>query len=300
MGPATIRVLANHTGMRFLNPNILKVPQTGLLSIKDFKSKFKSSKPCAVMFGMLKSPPFEFTGISAELPKNTQKISSIDQNKLAWAVVNAVNGIPSAIMKAAKEFIRSAFNDELFVGVHWRYEQEFFAAHCQAKENFCRNVFDITPQQVATVIYSELEKFFPKFSRGINLYIASPPSSANFTHDITTNLKQLNSTFRTSTFTLAQFLNERFGNCMKENNWHFGDALSRVEQALMVKSDYFFFSEVSSWSQNCRNARWYTQQDGAAPVAKYEANIFELKRALFPQKIANQLLRLTQSNISSW
>lgn len=251
------------------------------MTIDAFKKRFTTSKPCAIMIGMIKSPPFEFTGISAALPSEIQNISNVKQNELAWAIVNAVNNFPSAVVEAARQFVRSVFGAEGFVGVHWRYDHKDFYSHCQGIENWiCADVYNITPQHVATAMYNDLKKFFPQFSCGINIYIASPPSIIGFTDQIFDRLRQFNSTFRRPSLTLNQFMVNRFGACMEKNHWNFGDTLSRVEQALMVQSDYFYFSAVSSWSQNCRNARWYQPHGGAKPRMKYEANVYKLSSSL--------------------
>ena len=163
---------------------------------------------------------------------------------------------PPCIVTAASAYVREVLQDKDFVGVHWRYNKEWKRL-CILNwlKSFCRNLDHIKPAHIAKGIANKLGTFV-NMTRNIPVYIASPPSLKDFKNEVFNELQRFSKLFLKPPKTLLEFLSEKYKSCWEETGWKVIEEIeSLCEMEVMMRSSWFFYSAVSSWSENIRSWR---------------------------------------------
>jgi len=302
VGDQKLAKVSNATSLRVLrqnhdlHPNIPTLPrddysQSGLPPDGEKLRKiFNTPARCAVYmaphYGIRISPPNDQIYHLPLETVNSENIENMSDKQLYSAVVDAVQLSP-CIIEAAEAYIREAMNGSNFVGVHWRYDKHdwkaFYCKRQKMHQSFCNDLELITFEDIASAIMKSM-KGSSKFQKNQLLYsqsymyIAVPPSLKTFKKKLIQVILLANYNFVFPSIDLESFLTENFQTCWKTGKWtDTNEILSLTEMQLMVESEWFFFSELSTWSGVIRPKR--LQQQNGNMVKKFEAPVYQLSRS---------------------
>jgi len=216
------------------------LPSDGIL-----RHLFNTSAPCVFYLSSFEGldivPENNFNPANAAI---TQPPSALNDRMLYSYILDAAQK-PLCIKDAARQYIRAAFRDHSYIGVHWRYNKEdwmeFYCGRSDMK-NMCETIKSITVEDVAKAVLEHVPMTLDR------IYISSPQSEAEFTREL---LQLLRHRFSAPSLNLNSFLLETFQPCWIKAGWvSAGDIISFAEMEVMQHSEMFFYSAGSTWSEN--------------------------------------------------
>ncbi|CAK8689383.1 unnamed protein product [Clavelina lepadiformis] len=254
-------------------------------SEKSIREAYNSTVPCALLAKAFHPLSLEVKdNIAVPLHTKEYEIKEIKNNVLYSAIVHSVRR-PKCVTEAAEAYIDANIGTDEFVTIHWRYDNNDWLrvfsrfATCQA----CKFLKNISAEDVAQAVINNLPLL-----RGnndtqpvntVSVYIATPPSLKEFKLKILSHLKTLDFRMERVPLDLKVYLTEKgFENCWKNSNWVSpSEILSLVEMEIIRRSNYFFYSILSTWSGNIRPLRW-KRSDGKIKKM-FEASILDLAKS---------------------
>ena len=164
---------------------------------------------------------------------------------------------PLSVTKLANEFIIKFLKDKKFVGIHWRFDENY-EFHCKVSAGIgnkkaCSHIlghgFDLKD-----ISKRMLDKFKIWQGKGWvedrvdKVFIAAPPNSNITVKGLAKNLEGSGIEVFWSE-NLMEFIKEKFKNCDKSKFFEqIHDFVSQVEQEICYQSQFFVMSWGSSWS----------------------------------------------------
>ncbi|XP_078488167.1 uncharacterized protein LOC100176078 [Ciona intestinalis] len=243
-----------------------------VLDIGKLNSIYNSTARCPIFLHpyIAFSVDFHEGVISNQLfnSSHVDKLLSFDAVKTAsddviFAAIERATTRPQYVANIAKNFINTSTNSLPFIAIHWRYDEEVIAAMCRLnpKDKICNKVF--VPEQVARAIAQVQQKMNSKENTKLRvpIYIAAPPTLANFIREVRGNLTELykhlnstsNNTIENFVWTLddlEKFIDERYPpELCPDIRPTPNELISLVEMEVCAMSDAFLWSHFSSWSR---------------------------------------------------
>ncbi|CAK8689385.1 uncharacterized protein LOC143459949 [Clavelina lepadiformis] len=254
-------------------------------SEKSIREAYNSKVPCALLAKAFHPLSLEVKdNIAVPLHTKEYEIKEIKNNVLYSAIVHSVRR-PKCVTEAAEAYIDANIGTDEFVTIHWRYDNNDWLrvfsrfATCQA----CKFLKNISAEDVAQAVINNLPLLRgnndTQSVNTVSVYIATPPSLKEFKLKILSHLKTLDFHMERVPLDLKVYLTEKgFENCWKNSNWVSpSEILSLVEMEIIRRSNYFFYSILSTWSGNIRPLRW-KRSDGKIKKM-FEASILDLAKS---------------------
>ena len=240
-------------------------------------SEYNTSAQCAIattVFGWIDIP--QSAKIAIPLKPNMNYLNATD-SELISAVIDAIRH-PPCIVKVAEDYIRDILKSRKYIGLHWRYDQRdwmHIACRNDTWKKTCEKISQTTPSHLAEVIASAIKEERNISKEQTPIYIATPPSLANFVDKVYGNISRNNKNFMKPKESVAMYLVKRHHKCWNANGWSIPEQIiSLCEMEVMARSEWFFYSVKSSWSSNIRPFR-FTVNEGKV-MKRYEKDILQL------------------------
>jgi len=252
------------------------LPQDGA----SLRAIYNSTAPCAIVTSIFQQiNVILHNGFPFPLERDlTANISAVDNDVLYSGIVDAVQH-PPCIVEAASEYIREVLHDKEYAAVHWRYNEDDWLKECvEPFPNWCKylceNIYKIKPVHVAKAIAKTM-KSVVSADKNISIYIASPPSIKDFRNDIYIQLQEISKQIIKPTKELKDFLSEKYESCWIESGWKIPEEIeSFCEMEIMVHSSWFFFSTLSTWSENIRPLRISVSTENSLRLCQHGPKIY--------------------------
>ena len=217
---------------------------------------FDSNNTCAVFLGYHTS--LKTYGMKLQsLPLPVQfHFEQITEKELLYSVINAVRH-PLCIQAAAKKFITDIFHNSQYVAIHWRYDMEEWGRF-YSKESYSKDMYNnlklITPEDVANGVKISLKSVK---SQPQQLFIGTIPSTMKFAASVAKILG-----FETTVINSEKFVMDNYKGCLESNGWNIGEVVSMLDMEICERSDVFYFSKYSTWSENVQPKRVLNAESG--------------------------------------
>lgn len=240
---------------------------------------FNSTSSCAAYLSKHNSLHVNFPEFGSPLDSNINW-KDVSDNELYSAVLDAVK-LPPAIQISAQQFIDKYFHSNNFVAIHWRYDLKEWG-NVYMRQDSSRTMYDnllnIKPIHVARGIEAKLEDL--KLTNIKFVYIAVMPSLLSFAKQIASNLS-LNVKVGCEEFVTKNHLK-----CLKENNWDKSEVISMLDMEICSRSFIFFYSYLSSWSNNVQRQRTknldkeFKQRGRQLEFSVYSVSLKEMQKSV--------------------
>ena len=261
------------------NLNSTRKPgQSFSLNSDSLVSEYNTSAQCAIattVFGWIAIP--QSAEIALPLKSNVNYLNATN-SELISAVIDAVRHPPS-IVKVAEDYIRDVLKNRKYIGLHWRYdEKDWVSRTCVSNEwkKTCEKINQTTASHVAEAIVNVIKEERNISKEQTPIYIATPPSLANFVDKVYGNISKINKNFTEPTESIAMYLTKRHQKCWNANGWSIPEQIiSLCEMEVMARSEWFFYSVKSSWSSNIRPFRFTVSKNGKV-TKLYEKDTLQL------------------------
>ena len=233
------------------------------------RSIFTTSAPCAIVTSIFNQIDVTINE-SAPIPSQRNfaaNVNTINDNILYAGIVDSVQH-PPCIVAAASAYVKEVLQEKDFVGVHWRYNEDWKKL-CKFPwfQSLCDRLDVIKPEHVARGIANKL-KTVVNLTRNIPVYVAAPPSINDFRNEIYNKLQKQSKFLLKPPKTLREFLSDKYKLCWEETGWKIIEEIeSLCEMEIMMRSSLFFSSVVSSWSKNI-----YCWRSISEKTSKHKAN----------------------------
>ncbi|XP_076813384.1 uncharacterized protein LOC143459948 [Clavelina lepadiformis] len=258
------------------------------------RSTFNTTASCALFASAYQPLMLKSKGqIAIPLDKNYTKVRQIRDDTLYMAIVDSVRR-PKCITQLADAYIDANIGTDEFVAVHWRYDKNDWLRVFRGLKRYelCEVITNITSEDVARAIINNLPLLHDKkeihshnISAAVSVYIATPPSLKEFKLEIFDHLEKLDRRIKKVPLDLDVYLSKSvFNKCWNSTGWvSLLDILSLTEMEIMRKSKYFFYSHLSTWSDNIRPLRWKRSEGKIQRL--FEASILDLSKTVMKNRI---------------